>query len=468
MSEEIHDQENTFRDSIATIDESGGRKWIFAKKPAGKYYRYRTLVSILLLAVFFITPFIKLNGEPFLVLNFFDRKFIIFGIFFWPQDSYILFLMMISFMVFIILFTVIYGRLFCGWACPQTIFLEMLFRKIEYWIEGDFKEQIKLKKQKWNLEKIWKKGLKNLIFIAISWVIINTLISYFVGIDKLKEMISAGVDEYKTGFLVMMFLTIVFFIVFSWFREQVCIFVCPYGRLQGVLLDKKSIVVSYDYKRGETRSPFKNNENRQEAGKGNCINCYQCVMVCPTGIDIRNGTQLECVNCTACIDACDEVMQNHNMPKRLIRYASEENIAEGKPFRISWRIAAYSTVLLLLISLLFTLLLTRKPLYATILHTQGQLYQVIDDSTVSNLYNIKIINKSNKEYTIDVLAENQSAKVSFIGNKQLVVKPYSSSESIFFLYLNKNKEKLKSGEVEFSIFANGKMIKKKKATFIGL
>jgi len=467
MQDDFHEQQNSFRDSIATINEKGGRKWIYAKKPLGKYYRWRSRLSWLLMFVFFSLPFIKINGQPLFLLDFFNRRFILFGVYFWPQDSYILFLMMISFIIFIILFTVTYGRLFCGWACPQTIFLEMLFRKIEYWIEGNAAEQKKLKHQNWNFEKIWKKGLKNIIYIVLSWLIINTLISYLLGIDKLKEIILAGTVANRIGFIVMLFFTFAFFIVFSWFREQVCIFVCPYGRLQGVLLDRKSIVVSYDYKRGEPRAPYRQDENRSEAGKGHCVNCLQCVAVCPTGIDIRNGTQLECVNCTACMDACDNVMDRFKLPKRLIRYASEENIAEGKPFRISWRIAAYSIVLTLLLAFLFTLLFTRKPVNATILHTQGQLYQLNADSTVSNLYNIKVINKTRSDVIVKIQAINPVGNVKLLNGEVLTVKAQSSTENIFFLYLDKEKILSKNMEVEFAIFAGDKIIKTKKVAFIG-
>lgn len=252
---QIYENES-FRDSLSTITKEGKRKWIYARKPSGKYYRYRTYLSWVLLLLFFGLPFIRLHDQPFIMLNFFERKFILFGAIFWPQDSYILFLMMISFMLFIILFTVIYGRIWCGWACPQTIFLEMLFRKIEYLIEGDAARQIALNQQAWNTEKFLKKISKHLIFIFLSVLIINTFIAYLVGIDKLKELILSGYSSNVTAFVVMLFFSFLFYLVFSWFREQVCIIACPYGRLQGVLLDSKSIIVSYDYKRGEKRGIF--------------------------------------------------------------------------------------------------------------------------------------------------------------------------------------------------------------------
>lgn len=461
-----NNENESFRDSLSTITKEGKRKWIYAKKPSGRYYRYRTYLSWFLLTVFFITPFIKVGGQPLIMLNFFERKFILFGAIFWPQDSYVLFLMMISFMLFIILFTVIYGRLWCGWTCPQTIFLEMLFRKIEYLIEGDAGKQIALKKQPLNFEKILKKGIKHLIFIILSVLIINTFIAYLVGIDKLRELISSGPSEHLTAFVVMLFFSFLFYLVFSWFREQVCIIACPYGRLQGVLLDSKSIVVSYDYKRGEPRGPFKKDENRQESGKGDCINCLQCVNVCPTGIDIRNGTQLECINCTACMDACDDMMVKHKMPRGLIRYASEESISKGTKFSFSWRMIAYSIVLTLLLSFLITLLATRKSVGVTILHTPGQLYQVVDDNKVSNLYNIRVINKSRKEAVVTLTAIEPAGEIRFLSQNSISVGKESSSESVFFVLLDKNKLAKGKNIIRISIYRDGKFVRNKKIVFM--
>lgn len=234
---------------------------------------------------------------------------------------------MITFFVFIILFTVVFGRVWCGWACPQTIFMEMVFRKIEYWIEGDAAKQMKLKNMPWTAEKIFKRVLKYVIFMAISLLIAHTLMAYLIGVDKVIDIVTASPYEHWSGFLGMLFFTGIFFWVFSYFREQACIAVCPYGRLQGVLLNKDSMAVSYDFKRGEPRGKIKKGEIQE--GQGDCIDCKLCVHVCPTGIDIRNGTQLECVNCTACMDACDEVMTKVNRPKGLIRIASYNGIVEG-------------------------------------------------------------------------------------------------------------------------------------------
>ncbi|MGB0897554.1 MAG: cytochrome c oxidase accessory protein CcoG, partial [Flavobacteriaceae bacterium] len=292
--------------------EEGKRAWIFPKKPSGKFYDYRKYVSYFLLAFLFAAPFIKINGNQFLMFNVLERRFNIFGFPFWPQDFHLFVISMLIGVIFITLFTVGFGRIFCGWICPQTIFMEMVFRKIEYAIEGDRGAQIRLDKQKWTTEKIRKRLLKWTIFYAISFLIANVFLAYFIGGDVLiNYIVNEPLSHLGTLALLLIFTT-VFFFVFSWFREQVCIIACPYGRLQGVLLDNKTINIAYDYVRGERtegRSKFKKNEDRNALGKGDCIDCNQCVQVCPTGIDIRNGTQLECVNCTACIDACDFMME---------------------------------------------------------------------------------------------------------------------------------------------------------------
>jgi cytochrome c oxidase accessory protein FixG len=284
-------KDESFRDSIATITKEGKRNWIYAQKPKGKFYNARSILSIFYLAVFFSLPFIRVHGNPFFLFNVLERKFIFFGVIFWPQDFFIFGIGMLTFILFVVLFTVVYGRVFCGWACPQTIFMEMVFRKIEYWIEGDANHQRTLNKAPYTSQKIIKKGFKHIVFFAIAFIIANTFLAYIIGTDELFEMMREPLAEHVGGFISLLVFTGAFYGVYAFFREQVCLIVCPYGRLQGVMLDKNSILVAYDYLRGEPRAKFKKNEERT---KGDCIDCHQCVNVCPTGIDIRHGTQLEC------------------------------------------------------------------------------------------------------------------------------------------------------------------------------
>jgi len=446
-----------FRDSIATIDQEGKRNYIHPKKPKGPYTRYRTYVSWVLLAILFASPFIKINGNQFLLFNVIDRKFNIFGQPFWPQDFYLLVLSLLVSVVFIILFTVIFGRIFCGWMCPQTIFMEMVFRKIEYLIDGDRQKQIKLADQEWNAEKIGKRTLKWVLFAIVSFLISNVFLAYLIGGDVLISHVQEGPAAHMDTFIKLLVFTAIFYFVFAWFREQVCIIACPYGRLQGVLLDNKSIVVAYDHKRGENRQKLRKGENREEKELGDCIDCKQCVLVCPTGIDIRNGTQLECVNCTACIDACDEIMDQVGFEKGLIRYASENNIEKGEKFKFNARIISYTIVLTLLLGFLVTLLFLRNDVEATVLHLPGQLY-FQEGETISNVYTYKLINKTNNDYeNVEVRLLSHEGSIELVGGKITIPKS-DLFEGTLFVKIQQDVLESSKEEIKIGIFSEGELI----------
>jgi cytochrome c oxidase accessory protein FixG len=464
MEKEIKKDES-FRDSIATIDQEGNRKYVFPKKPKGKLHNYRLIVSWVLLAFFFFTPFIKMHGEPLFLIDVINRKFILLGQIFWPQDTYIFAVMMLTMIVFIVVFTVSLGRLWCGWACPQTIFMEMLYRKIEYMIEGDAPKQRRLAKQSWNFEKIWKRLLKYSIFTMISVLIANTLFAWVIGTDSLFEMMREPISENKTAFVGMALLSGALMFIYSWFREQVCLILCPYGRLQGVMLDSNSIVVSYDYIRGEPRGNYKKVENRKDAGKGDCIDCRACVDVCPTAIDIRNGTQLECVNCTACIDACNKTMKRVGLPKGLIRFDSEKGISTGKKLRLNVRLIAYIAVLLALFTFLNVLLFSRSDVEATILRTPGLLFQDQENGQISNLYNIKVVNKRREQFPIEIKLLSHEGKIIMAAG-DMIVNPAALTEGVFFVYLNKSDVNGKI-PIRLGVFANDDLIEEIHLTFVG-
>ncbi|MEI7963554.1 MAG: cytochrome c oxidase accessory protein CcoG [Chitinophagaceae bacterium] len=460
------DEEGSFRDSVATINSEGKRNFINPRKPKGRLYNLRTWFSIFYLAVFFTLPFIKLHGEPLFMLNVLERKFIIFGMVFWPQDFFIFGIAMLTFIVFVIVFTVIFGRLFCGWACPQTIFMEMVFRKIEYWIDGDAGRQKQLREMPWNAEKLMKRTSKFIAFFSISFIIANFFLAYLIGMDKLiGYMENPGAN---TGTLVSLIgFTSVFFFVYWWFREQVCIVVCPYGRLQGVLLDKNSIMVAYDNKRGEPRGKFRKDDLHQPAESGDCIDCFACVRVCPTAIDIRNGTQLECVNCTACIDACDSIMEGIQKPKGLIRYASENSIASGVQLKFTARIKAYTVVLTILLSLLVFLLVSRTNLDARLMRTAGMTYSTLPDGRIANLYSLKLANKTHEDIPFTLKLENMAGEITFVGSSSLVVKKEDYTNLQFFVYLKPEQLNGWKTALIIGLYEKEKKLKTITAKFIG-
>lgn len=458
LKNELLDQE--FRDAVGTISKEGKRNYIFPQKPFGKLYHLRSYFSYFYLVLFFTLPFIKIEGEPIFLFNVLERKFIFFGQVFWPQDFFIFAIGLLTFLVFVILFTVAFGRLFCGWACPQTIFMEMVFRKIEYWIEGDANQQRKLKAMTWNGEKIRKRFTKITAFFLVSFLIANFFLGYIIGIDRVGLMIQEGVFVHFGVFSSLIIFTLIFFFVYYWFREQVCLIVCPYGRLQGVLLDRNSIVVAYDYLRGEPRGK----KSTINTDKGDCINCSACVRVCPTGIDIRNGTQLECVNCTACIDACDEIMEHIEKPTGLIRYASENNLSHNEKIKYTWRLKLYTAVLLLLLCFLAILLITRDDVSARILRTPGQMYQKLPNDQISNLYNIKLANKTRKLIHLDLKLENIKGKITLIN--QINVAKESYYQTSFFIILDQDVIKKRKTEIKIGIYENGDRIKTTKAIFL--
>lgn len=462
MSNNNLDQDS-FRDHLSTVTQEGKRIWVYPKKQTGRFYTARTIVSFFLLAFLFAMPWIKISGHPFMLFNFFERKFIVFGVAFGPQDFFIFALGFVSMIIFVVLFTAIYGRIFCGWICPQTVFMEMVFRKIEYWIEGDANKQRALNQQPMDGTKFFKKTFKQLIFIAIAVLIGNTFMAYIVGIDDTLKIVSHSPFEHLTGFIAVMVFSGVFYFVFSYFREQACTIVCPYGRLQGVLLDQNSIVVAYDYVRGEPRGKL---DRENPDANGDCIDCHLCVAVCPTGIDIRNGTQLECVNCTSCIDACDSIMDKIEKPKGLIRYDSMRGIKEKRKFKVTPRIILYSILLVALLSIFGTLLATRADMKVNVLRSPGKIYQEMPEEKISNLYHLKMVNNTFEDIPVEIKADNPDAEIFLIG-KDIVLKSLNVQDAEFMIIMKKDRIKTAVTPVMVRVFANGKILSETKTTFIG-
>lgn len=456
------EKQESFRDRIATVDASGKRKWIFAQKPKGKLYSIRTYISFVFFLIFVILPFIHVNGRPLFMFNIPQAKFILFGKVFWPQDFFIFGIIMITFIVFIVLFTSAFGRLFCGWVCPQTIFMEMLFRKLEYAIEGDAAKQKTAAARQWTSEQIVRKATKHIVFYLLAFVIANFFLAYIIGVKELWAMMHHPANNVGNIVALMIF-SAVFYAVYAFFREQACTVVCPYGRLQGVLLDKNSMIVAYDYKRGEERKKINKSEERKA---GDCIDCHQCVKVCPTGIDIRNGTQMECVGCTACIDACDHMMESVGFKKGLIRYASENGIANHEKLHYTRRMKMYTGLLIVLLALLTTLLLSQKDVKATVMRTPGLLFQEKGADSISNLYNIKVVNKTMNDILLTVKLENENGTVQLIGNS-IHVKKEGQGAGSFFIILPEQSIKKRKTVLHVGLYEGDKKITVVKTNFLG-
>ncbi len=461
----IHDEAG-YRDSISTVDKAGKRIWVYPKKPSGKFTNWRQWFGYALLTLLFVGPFLRIGGEPVLMINIIERRFVFFGQVFWPQDFLIFVIGFITFIIFVALFTVAFGRLFCGWACPQTVFMEQVFRRIEYAIEGDWKQQQALNKGPLTADKAWKKGSKHTLFFAISFLIGNTFLAYIIGSDELLRMVREPAAQHTGGLIAMMVFSGVFYGNFAFFREQACTTVCPYGRLQGVLLDRKSIVIAYDHVRGEVRGLFRKGEVRTDAGKGDCIDCKACVHVCPTGIDIRNGTQLECVNCTACIDACDHMMRSVDLPTGLIRYASEDEISEKKPFRFNARMKAYTVVLAILVGVLTTMIVMRTDTETTLLRTPGMLFQTQPDGRISNLYAIKTVNKTSNDLPVRLELMNVTGEIKVIG-KQLDLKAGELAQGELFIMLDRSQLEGMKTKLIIGVFSGDRLLEKVKTSFVG-
>jgi cytochrome c oxidase accessory protein FixG len=467
VNDDLYRYDEEFRDTIATVDKTGKRIWLFPKKPSGPTHRWRVVVTIILLAGLFSGPFLTINGRPFLLLNIFERKFVILGQVFWPQDFVLLAILLIVFFVFVILFTVVFGRIWCGWMCPQTLFMEMVFRKIEYWIEGDAQAQRRLKAEPMSVSKAGKNVLKHSIFILISVLIAHTVMSYLIGVEKVLHMVQQSPAENVAGFGGLVAFSGIFYFVFAKFREQACVAVCPYGRLQSVLLSKESIVVAYDWMRGEPRGKLKKNP-APEVKTGDCIDCKMCVHVCPTGIDIRNGTQLECVNCTACIDACDEVMVKIKKPKGLIRYASFNSIQNGVAKLFTGRVIGYSCVLLVLVSLLAFSLVTRTDVETNVFKVAGTLYQRTEDGFVTNLFNIEFVNKTFEDIPLDIRVESPAGATLVKPDGKPVIAPAGGMlKSIYFIRMPANEIVQAKTIVTLGVYKNQELLETVNVKFIG-
>jgi cytochrome c oxidase accessory protein FixG len=443
--------------------DKGKRRWMYPIIRKGKFYNYRNWLSYVYLILFFSGPFLRINGEPLLLINVMERRFVLMGQVFWPQDFFLFVLAMLAFIVCIVFFTMAFGRIFCGWICPQTIFMEMVFRKIEIWIEGDAKYRRKLDEGPLTREKIIKKTTKHTIFVILSFMIANTFLAYLIGSENLIKIATEPVSQHLVGFISILIFTAAFCLVYSRVRELVCTVICPYGRLQGVLTDKHTLMVAYNYKRGEPRGKL---SRKDATPKGDCVDCGLCVDVCPTGIDIRNGAQLECVNCTMCIDACNQVMEKIHRDMNLIGFYSEEMIEANKKPAFTARMKVYTAIIAVLFCVLAYFIYQRQDVDVTIMRSAGMLYQEQPGNYISNIYNADIINKTDKTQNIKLLTDDPQVKIKYIQAPGALTKE-SSTKAIFFLMLPATSIRATKTDIKLKVVKGDKVLNIISTSFIG-
>jgi cytochrome c oxidase accessory protein FixG len=383
---------------LSTLNRDGSRRWIRPKLSKGRYHTRRLLAAWALITTFTLIPILKLGGKPLMLFDIPKREFTFFGTTFLPTDTFLLMLLLFSIFIGIFLVTAVLGRVWCGWGCPQTVYMEFLYRPIENLIEGGRGRQMELDASGPDARRL----LKYAVFFVVSAFLANTFLAYFVGWDRLLGWMSTPPTHHPAAFAVMLGTTLLMFFDFAYFREQTCIVACPYGRFQSVLLDRHSLIVGYDPKRGEVRAPWRKNEERTA---GDCIDCGLCVSTCPTGIDIRDGLQMECIHCTQCIDACDAVMDRIGLQPGLISYTSQAELETGKRSLLRPRLVVYSALLLVIFGAFGISLAEKTSADVTVLRGLGAPFTVLPNGDISNQIRLKITNRSPEErsYLIELL-----------------------------------------------------------------
>lgn len=381
---------------LSTLEHDGSRRWLFPRLSKGRFWHRRRVVAYLLIATYALLPFIKIGGKPAILLDIAKREFTFFGFTFLPTDTLLLAILVVGIFLTIFFATAIAGRVWCGWACPQTVYLEYVFRPIERLFTGRMGKGGKPDK---SVSGVWK-GALYVVYFLVCLHLANVFLSYFVGVERLHQWIWTSYPWQHPGpFALVMFITGLMMFDFCYWREQLCIIGCPYGRFQSVMLDKSSCIIGYDERRGEPRG---RGRDRQAQGLGDCVNCSMCVHVCPTGIDIRDGLQLECIGCAQCIDACDEVMEKVGLPKGLIRYSSQEALAGAATRVIRPRVIIYASILLLLCGAFLTILFTKSPFDVSAIRARGTTFELTDSGEIQNNFRLRVTNRTSEQRSYEV------------------------------------------------------------------
>ncbi len=420
---------------LSTINDDGSRRWIHPRPSPGRFLTRRAFVAYALIAVFALLPYVRIGGYPAILLDVITRRFHLFGFTFLPTDLVLLALLGITVFVTIFLITAVVGRVWCGWGCPQTVYMEFVYRPIERLFDGMPGKPAK----NWLQRSGAGKGLKYVVYLLISMLLAHTFLAYFVGVDRLFQWVQHSPLNHPAPFLVMAVTTGLMMFDFCIFREQTCLVACPYGRFQSVMLDKTSLIVGYDRNRGEPRGKGKRDVALKvvEGGNsapapaaqrslGDCIDCMMCVHTCPTGIDIRNGLQMECIHCTQCIDACDTIMDKVGTPRGLIRYTSQTALEGGHWKLFRPRLVIYPLVLTIAVSLFVYLLLHRGPAYIHMQRGQGAPFYSLPTGEVANPVRIKIINRRGTAMEYTITATDEGSRI-IADQSPVRIEPFASA-----------------------------------------
>ena len=449
------------RDSVTTIRQDGSRLNLHPADVRGRFVNARRLVAVLLIAIYIALPWIKVGGHPAVFLDIAARRFHLFGFTLNLGDIWYLFFAITGLGVLIFFVTALLGRVWCGWTCPQTVFLDFVFRRVERWLEGNSSARRKLDATPWtDPQKILRRGAKILAFLFLSALIAHVFLAYFVSLPALYGMMRVSPLEHWSSFVFVSAATLVLFFNFFWFREQLCLIICPYGRFQSALIDDDSLVVGYDARRGEPRG------KPRDSSAGDCVDCHRCVQVCPTGIDIRQGLQMECISCSACIDACDAVMTQLKRPRGLIRYDSMRALNGGKTRFLRPRVLVYG-VLMLVGATVATVALSRyAPAGLMITRLPGDPYTLVD-SGVLNRFKVRLTNKSDAPLTFSAALENAPASARIQGFESVTLAP--QEEQVLQLLVEQSKSGY-TGSFQFRIHfrsADGQIDISDAASFVG-
>ncbi len=457
------------QDRLSTTDEKGRRLYIHPADVQGHFKKWRSIIHAFMILFFLALPWVRVGGNPAILLDISQRRFTILGATFWAHDAPILLFIFVGAALALGFITAIWGRIWCGWACPQTVFIEGVFRRIERWVEGDSLARKKIDREKMNPDKLLKKIFKWALFILVSLVITHSFLAYFVGSEKLFHMIQASPLENPSSFLLMAATTLAILFNFGWFREQFCTIACPYGRFQSVLLDNHSLVICYDASRGEPRG-------KQGEARGDCIDCFRCVDVCPTGIDIRRGLQMECIACTACIDACDTVMEKIERPKGLIRYDSLAGLQKRVSKKINVRTLTYLFLLSVVIVGFSLTLYFRKDLEISFVRSKEAPYQQMSGSSdkvlILNHYKVHLENKSFENLNLNFSLESAYENLGIELVTALRPLPLASGKNVQAdLFVKFPKSLLKNGQTKIKInitsSENKEINRKEELTLVG-